>query len=89
LDAPSVTSRAVAATTDGSESGTSVYSSMICGEGAGAAAGRGARLRALLLPRSAVRAVWAFSERWSAVSGRWSGAVGRIRGRVRRPRQRA
>ncbi|CAL9396758.1 hypothetical protein SUDANB106_01386 [Streptomyces sp. enrichment culture] len=54
-----------------------------------AAAGRGARLRALLLPRSAVRAVWAVSERWSAVAGRWSGAVRRVRARIRPSGQRA
>ncbi|MFP8887952.1 transglutaminaseTgpA domain-containing protein [Streptomyces mangrovi] len=53
-----------------------------------AAAGRGARLRALLLPRSAVRAVWAVSERWSASAGRWSGSVRRALARVRPSRQR-
>ncbi|MBT2504635.1 transglutaminase domain-containing protein [Streptomyces sp. ISL-98] len=36
-----------------------------------AAAGRRARLRAVLAPRSAVRVVWAMSERWAAVSNRW------------------
>ncbi|UYQ61632.1 DUF3488 and transglutaminase-like domain-containing protein [Streptomyces peucetius] len=29
------------------------------------------RMRALLLPRSSVRVVWALSERWSAVTDRW------------------
>ncbi|GGT22997.1 transglutaminase TgpA family protein [Streptomyces purpureus] len=36
-----------------------------------AVAGRGARLRALLLPRSAVRVMWAASVRWAAVTDRW------------------
>ncbi|MGW7056233.1 transglutaminase TgpA family protein [Streptomyces sp. NPDC054887] len=36
-----------------------------------AAAGRGARLRAVLVPRSAVRVVWALSARWAAVTNRW------------------
>ncbi|OEJ27279.1 transglutaminase [Streptomyces agglomeratus] len=36
-----------------------------------AAAGRGARLRAVLAPRSAVRVVWAASARWAAVTDRW------------------
>ncbi|MFD5101440.1 transglutaminase TgpA family protein [Streptomyces albidochromogenes] len=36
-----------------------------------AAAGRGARLRALLAPRSAVRVVWAVSARGAAVANRW------------------
>ncbi|MBT2525776.1 transglutaminase domain-containing protein [Streptomyces sp. ISL-99] len=36
-----------------------------------AAAGRGARLRAVLAPRSAVRVVWALSARWAAVTNRW------------------
>ncbi|MFJ2743991.1 DUF3488 and DUF4129 domain-containing transglutaminase family protein [Streptomyces sp. NPDC087440] len=31
------------------------------------------RLRALLLPRSTVRVVWALSARWNALLGRWSG----------------
>ncbi|MCG3043466.1 transglutaminaseTgpA domain-containing protein [Streptomyces sp. S1A] len=53
-----------------------------------AAAGRGARLRALLLPRSAVRVVWAVSERWSAAAGRWSGPARRALARIRPSRQR-
>lgn len=36
-----------------------------------ASAGRGARLRAVLAPRSAVRVVWAASARWAAVTERW------------------
>ncbi|MFG2191158.1 DUF3488 and DUF4129 domain-containing transglutaminase family protein [Streptomyces sp. NPDC048639] len=36
-----------------------------------AAAGRGARLRAQLAPRSAVRVAWAFSRWWSGVAARW------------------
>lgn len=54
-----------------------------------AAAGRGERLRALLLPRSSVRLVWAVSQRWSAMDERWSGAVRRVTSRLRPPRQRA
>ncbi|WP_329116034.1 transglutaminase TgpA family protein [Streptomyces sp. NBC_01465] len=37
-----------------------------------AGAGRSQRLRAVLAPRSAVRVVWALSERWSATAARWS-----------------
>ncbi|WP_189821723.1 transglutaminase TgpA family protein [Streptomyces finlayi] len=36
-------------------------------------AGRRKRWRALLLPRSTVRVVWALSARWDALVGRWSG----------------
>ncbi|MGP3921640.1 transglutaminase family protein [Streptomyces sp. 8N616] len=36
-----------------------------------ATASRGARLRALLAPRSAVRVVWAFSRWWAALVARW------------------
>ncbi|MGY1456882.1 transglutaminaseTgpA domain-containing protein [Streptomyces sp. SS8] len=53
-----------------------------------AAAGRGARLRALLLPRSAVRVVWAVPERWSAAAGRWGGPARRALARIRPSRQR-
>ncbi|MGR8011075.1 transglutaminase TgpA family protein [Streptomyces hypolithicus] len=35
------------------------------------AAGRKARMRAVLLPRSAVRVVWAMSDRWAGVTDRW------------------
>ncbi|MEW2633447.1 DUF3488 and transglutaminase-like domain-containing protein [Streptomyces sp. NPDC048389] len=35
------------------------------------AVGFGTRMRAVLLPRSSVRAVWALTERWSAVTDRW------------------
>lgn len=41
-------------------------------EGLAAGVGRGARLRALLAPRSTVRVVWALSDRWSAVTTRWA-----------------
>ncbi|MFD3515066.1 DUF3488 and DUF4129 domain-containing transglutaminase family protein [Streptomyces sp. NPDC058657] len=41
------------------------------------AAGRRAKLRALLLPRSAVRVMWAVSARASALVGRWSEVWGR------------
>ncbi|MEV4948319.1 DUF3488 and transglutaminase-like domain-containing protein [Streptomyces sp. NPDC053755] len=37
-----------------------------------AASGRRARLRALLVPRSAVRVLWGASARWSALGDRWS-----------------
>ncbi|MFE0647712.1 DUF3488 and DUF4129 domain-containing transglutaminase family protein [Streptomyces sp. NPDC059534] len=42
-----------------------------------AGAGRLARLRALLAPRSAVRVRWAASARWSAASTRWSATTAR------------
>ncbi|MFE9095184.1 DUF3488 and DUF4129 domain-containing transglutaminase family protein [Streptomyces sp. NPDC007264] len=35
-------------------------------------AGRRTRLRAVLAPRSAVRAVWALSDRWGKLGARWS-----------------
>ncbi|MEO3978879.1 DUF3488 and transglutaminase-like domain-containing protein [Streptomyces sp. CAU 1734] len=38
--------------------------------GLSAGAGRGARLRALLLPRSAIRVIWGISERWAALNDR-------------------
>ncbi|PJE98533.1 transglutaminase [Streptomyces carminius] len=53
------------------------------------AAGRRARLRARLLPRSAVRMVWAVSDRWSAVAERYGGALRRTVARLRPSRQRA
>lgn len=40
-----------------------------------ARASRGLRLRALLLPRSAVRVKWAAAERWAAVTGWWRGLL--------------
>ncbi|MFF8957029.1 DUF3488 and DUF4129 domain-containing transglutaminase family protein [Streptomyces sp. NPDC014894] len=54
-----------------------------------AGASRGARLRALLLPRSAVRVVWAGSARWASLTERWS-RVGRDRwdALLRRPSRR-
>ncbi|CAM5420405.1 hypothetical protein SHIRM173S_07547 [Streptomyces hirsutus] len=44
--------------------------------GLSSGAGRGMRLRALLLPRSTVRVVWAVSARWAAVRGRGRPAAG-------------
>ncbi|MBQ1114069.1 DUF3488 and transglutaminase-like domain-containing protein [Streptomyces sp. C3-3] len=51
-----------------------------------ASAGRGARLRATLLPRSSVRVVWAVSERRTALAERWAGrpGAGRWTARLRR-----
>ncbi|MBW1604647.1 transglutaminase domain-containing protein [Streptomyces sp. JJ66] len=42
-----------------------------------AAAGRGTRLRALLLPRSAMRVLWAATERWTAFLDWQRGLLGR------------
>ncbi|MFD5989281.1 DUF3488 and DUF4129 domain-containing transglutaminase family protein [Streptomyces cyaneofuscatus] len=42
-------------------------------------AGRGARLRARLAPRSAVRVAWAVSDRWAALVQRWTDRPGRGR----------
>ncbi|MGX1884283.1 transglutaminase TgpA family protein [Streptomyces sp. NPDC055287] len=56
-------------------------------EGLRAAAGRGARLRAVLAPRSTVRVVWAVSARWTAVGDRWGASrwnVERWAGALRR-----
>ncbi|WP_329388857.1 transglutaminase TgpA family protein [Streptomyces sp. NBC_01716] len=39
--------------------------------GLGEGVGRWARQRALLLPRSSIRVMWALSERWAAVTDRW------------------
>ncbi|MEV0095692.1 DUF3488 and transglutaminase-like domain-containing protein [Streptomyces sp. NPDC050738] len=54
-----------------------------------AGAGRRQRLRAVLAPRSAVRVVWAISERWSATTERWSSrrraGTDRWSGLLRRP----
>ncbi|MGW9244489.1 transglutaminase TgpA family protein [Streptomyces badius] len=41
-----------------------------------ATAGRGARLRAMLLPRSSVRVVWAVADRRTALAERWAGRAG-------------
>ncbi|MFH9607837.1 DUF3488 and DUF4129 domain-containing transglutaminase family protein [Streptomyces sp. NPDC017448] len=41
-----------------------------------ASAGRGGRLRAMFLPRSSVRVVWALTERRAALSERWAGRPG-------------
>ncbi|WP_338676175.1 DUF3488 and transglutaminase-like domain-containing protein [Streptomyces sp. SCSIO 30461] len=40
--------------------------------GLSAQASRGIRLRALLLPRSSVRIVWALAERWAGVTEQWA-----------------
>ncbi|MEI7029758.1 DUF3488 and transglutaminase-like domain-containing protein [Streptomyces pratensis] len=44
-----------------------------------AAAGRGARLRASLLPRSSVRVMWAVADRRAALAERWADRPGRGR----------
>lgn len=52
-----------------------------------ASAGRLTRIRAVVAPRSAVRVVWAASDRWAAVTGRWTALWDRDRwaGWLRRP----
>ncbi|MDT0495639.1 DUF3488 and transglutaminase-like domain-containing protein [Streptomyces griseus] len=47
--------------------------------GLDASAGRGARLRAKLAPRSAVRVAWAVSDRWTTLAQRWTDRPGRGR----------
>ncbi|WP_405580461.1 DUF3488 and DUF4129 domain-containing transglutaminase family protein [Streptomyces sp. NBC_01190] len=47
-------------------------------------AGRGARLRATLLPRSSVRLLWSLSARWTAAAERFALATHRITAPVRR-----
>ncbi|MEW2520482.1 transglutaminase TgpA family protein [Actinacidiphila alni] len=47
-------------------------------------AGRRARLRALLLPRSAARLLWQFTDRWSAAGYRLSQAAQRFTGPLRK-----
>ncbi|MBT3074161.1 MULTISPECIES: DUF3488 and transglutaminase-like domain-containing protein [Streptomyces] len=47
--------------------------------GLDASAGRGARLRAKLAPRSAVRVAWAVSDRWASLVQRWTDRPGRGR----------
>lgn len=51
-----------------------------------ASAGRGARLRATLLPRSSVRVVWALTDRRAALAERWAArpGAGRWTARLRR-----
>ncbi|MBQ1087798.1 DUF3488 and transglutaminase-like domain-containing protein [Streptomyces sp. B93] len=46
-------------------------------------AGWPSRVRALVAPRSAIRALWDLSDRWTAVRARWTG---RLTALVRRPR---
>ncbi|MFJ2894669.1 DUF3488 and DUF4129 domain-containing transglutaminase family protein [Streptomyces sp. NPDC087218] len=48
-----------------------------------ASAGRVARIRAVVAPRSAVRVIWAASARWAAFTGRCSALWGRLRWPVR------
>ncbi|MFF8912580.1 DUF3488 and DUF4129 domain-containing transglutaminase family protein [Streptomyces sp. NPDC015032] len=52
-----------------------------------ASAGRFARARAVVAPRSAVRVIWAAADRWTAFTGRWAARWGRVRwtGWLRRP----
>ncbi|MFF2325916.1 MULTISPECIES: DUF3488 and DUF4129 domain-containing transglutaminase family protein [unclassified Streptomyces] len=52
-----------------------------------ASAGRFARIRAVVAPRSAVRVIWAASDRWVAFTGKWAAGwrQGRWTGRLRRP----
>ncbi|MFE2295416.1 DUF3488 and DUF4129 domain-containing transglutaminase family protein [Streptomyces sp. NPDC059452] len=52
-----------------------------------ASAGRGARLRAKLAPRSAVRVAWAVSDRWATLVQRWTARPGRGRWTARLRRQ--
>ncbi|WP_258177383.1 transglutaminase TgpA family protein [Streptomyces solincola] len=47
-----------------------------------AAAGRGVRLRAELLPRSSARVLWALSDTWLSLSGRLSAARTRVTVRI-------
>ncbi|MFG3511003.1 transglutaminase TgpA family protein [Streptomyces bobili] len=57
-----------------------------------ARAGRRTRLRAVVAPRSAVRAVWDLSDRWTTVKATWSVRTARLATmaqRVRHPRRRA
>ncbi|MGV9556045.1 transglutaminase TgpA family protein [Streptomyces sp. NPDC003522] len=46
-------------------------------------AGRRARLRAVVAPRSAVRVVWDLSDRWTAVRAVWTGRLSALSHRVR------
>ncbi|MFF2011337.1 DUF3488 and DUF4129 domain-containing transglutaminase family protein [Streptomyces sp. NPDC058195] len=52
-----------------------------------ASADRRTRIRAVVAPRSAVRVVWAASDRWTATTGRWRARWARVRwtGWLRRP----
>ncbi|MEV4233064.1 hypothetical protein AB0J81_39590, partial [Streptomyces bobili] len=53
---------------------------------------RRTRLRAVVAPRSAIRAVWDLSDRWTTVKATWSVRTARLATlaqRVRRPRRRA
>lgn len=45
--------------------------------------GRFARLRAEVAPRSAIRVIWAVSERWTVLAARRGALLGRLRGRLR------
>ncbi|MFJ7253572.1 DUF3488 and DUF4129 domain-containing transglutaminase family protein [Streptomyces sp. NPDC098085] len=44
-----------------------------------ASAGRFARVRAVVAPRSAIRVAWATADRWTAFTGRWAARWGRER----------
>ncbi|MFE7646968.1 transglutaminase TgpA family protein [Streptomyces phaeoluteigriseus] len=48
-----------------------------------ARAGRRARLRAVVAPRSAIRVVWDLSDRWTAVKATWSARLATVARRVR------
>ncbi len=52
-----------------------------------ASAGRAGRFRAAVAPRSAVRVMWAVSDRWAAISRRWANLPvrSRLTARLRRP----
>ena len=57
-----------------------------------ARAGRRTRLRAVVAPRSAIRALWDLSDRWTTVKATWSARSARlatVAQRVRRPGRRA
>lgn len=65
-------------------SGSLAQDTQLVREGLRAAAGRGARLRAVLAPRSAVRVAWAVSARRSAVTRRWDASRARWADALRR-----
>ncbi|MER5434749.1 DUF3488 and transglutaminase-like domain-containing protein [Streptomyces sp. NPDC002588] len=50
-----------------------------------ARAGWSTRVRAVVAPRSAIRALWDLSDRWAAVKASWAARVARLATLVRRP----
>jgi hypothetical protein len=54
-------------------------------QGLHAKAGRSARLRATLAPRSAVRVAWSLSQRWADLGSRWTARKSALLRRARRP----